>query len=247
MVESEIRTIISGDFRSILETLGKWSNVSNVTKDYFDRTLLPALKGENPFKSHPKYGGFKVFRAPLLENAPALFVGYNPSYTNTQGKNEWEDIPETSEYAIQHPGGKGIFNAAIREIWPDLYRRCPAMNAVYFRSTKPSRLPLSKRKAEEFCLPHTHNIIARLRPHNLILIGETTADFLGYPRGEVVLSSRRGKPGEEREKNLIYRSRHPDVPHGYVYVVPHLSGAFSRPWAGEIEKMRAYFEANPVV
>ena len=237
VVESDIRRVISGDNRLI---------EANMAQDYFDRKLLPDLKGAEAFKSHPKYGGFKVFRAPLRENAPALFIGYNPSYTNTQGKDEWEDIPATSEYEIKHPGGKGIFNAAIREIWPEIYRECPAMNAVYFRSRKPSKLPLSKRAAEEFCRPHTHEIIARLRPRNLILIGETTADFLGYPRGEVVLTSKRGKPGAEREKNLIYRSRHPDVPNGYVYVVPHLSGAFSRPWEKEIEMMQAYFAANPL-
>lgn len=139
--------------------------------------------------------GFQILYGPPFDEAPILFVGYQPGKGSKTPEEEraygsechW---PQTCEYATESwPLARWIQTM----FGKDLLKKCVGLNSIFIRSNtigdyrRCFRPKL--RQIENFCLPRVKAIVKSIRPRLIVAIGFETLALFGDV--EKALSSER--------------------------------------------------------
>jgi hypothetical protein len=161
------------------------SSVLRRTKLEIERFCREKTSGE----IHEFVSGFEILMGPPYENAPVLFIGFQPGRgaedQHTAARYEVDWVSTCCQYATE----KWRLAKRVREIFEPfdpawkMLGNCIGLNVIFSRSPNEEvynrSLPDELRQdVLDFCLPRVRRLIERLNPKKIIVIGFKTLELI---------------------------------------------------------------------
>ena len=223
-----------------MTNLNAWAE--NLTKEIY-------LEWKNNWPSWEP--GFATFFSPVTAYPELMIISLQPGGNGDidkgdfkKAKNDFETgnfkLPPTNGYANKDT----VMARAIAKLFGDgkkLLENSVAFPLIFFRAPnigKWKKLPRKDRmKMEEFSLTKAKEIIKKLRPQRILVVGMDTYDKLKNKldlKNEKILRTRNRKNNPRMIVNAKYAGHE-------IFAVIHLSGKWSRPNNAEMDKLREWF------
>lgn len=176
--------------------------------------------------------GFKIFFGPVISNPKLMIISLNPG---GNGKNFRKEnlvnfkkgdfsLPKQNEYVTkEHRMAKKLKKFFYQHI--DLLDSSVAFPILFFRSKnfrlwKKRHEKIKRKEMEEFCYDIVEEILKRIKPKILLVIGFKTYDRLKEYK---IIDIKNEKPHDGKKKRKIaYSAQWNNIP---VLVTLHLTGA----------------------
>jgi hypothetical protein len=202
----------------LLATIRRFFSAREGTKkaDPMEQVAIQVYDAATAFfgRAMPRYG-YKILYGPPYQNAPIMFIGYQPGGKGTEAdRREDARWPSVLSYATE----SWPIARKMQAIWSKKFlAQCVGLNAIFVRAPSAAiyrkEFNGTREAIEKFCLGQVNTLVQAINPQKIVVIGLSTLDLFGG--GQPVLRNAKGRV-LVKEGVVAGRS---------AYAIMHLSGA----------------------